>query len=221
MEKTEDSFLEKIKNSVKNLWLEHYNYKPLQLVLLSCIAGSTPFFSILLSQSLPESFADDKEIPTTTVIVESQQGSTVTETIEHYTTLSNGAVKTYTEEPTDYSNQEPQDEEPTDTDINKNNTNNNQYYENDTNLEPQEPLNNNKQNYNNTPQQQSPEKTFTRKTPTPTYNNPTPKENTNLTPNNNTPNNSNNIGENNTNNTNNINNNDNTMNNTDNSTGTY
>lgn len=195
-----DTIFIRLKNSIKKLWVEHYNYKPLQLVILSCIAGSTPFLSIGLSQLLPESFASEKDVPTTTVIMESPEESTVTETVEHYVTMPNGDIKTYTDDPnSSYSNKEPQDEQVDTT--TRNNDNNN------TNNDELTPRKNNDYDYRyeNTP---TPQQNFreypTYHSPEPTLNNKqSPNDNTVRTPQNNIPHNNtnNNTNSNNSNNT--------------------
>lgn len=192
-----DTIFMRLKNSIKKLWVEHYNYKPLQLVILSCIAGSTPFLSIGLSQLLPESFASEKDVPTTTVIMESPEESTVTETVEHYVTMPNGDIKTYTDDPnSSYSNKEPQDEQ-VDTTTQNNNTNNDELA--------QRKNNDYNSRYENTPTPKQNLREYpTYNSPEPTLNNKqSPNDNTVRTPQNNIPHNNtnNNTNSNNSNNT--------------------
>ena len=144
----------------------HSNYTPAQLLTLSCIAGATPFIGIALSNALPSSLADDNS-PSTTVIVDSPQESTVTETVERYRTLPNGDIETYTTTPhTTYTdgNKEPQDE-------NTGKTTNRTPQENDNHVDNRgDYRGGNDNNYHpptqNYPQPQSPHN-----------NNPTPKNN--------------------------------------------
>lgn len=215
------NLFKKVSNSIKTLWIEHYNYKPSQLIILASIAGSTPFLGILLSQSIPLSSADN--VPTTTVLVNPKEESTVTETIDHYITLPNGDVKPYTGDSNSQYPKEPQE----DTTTTKNNYDPD--YTNNKTQEPNYPMNNTPQetyspqenkNNNRTPintEKISPNRSNTR-TPENLDNN-TNNTNDNTNNNNIENNNNNNIPENNTNNPNEpMNNtpNDNTNNNVDN-----
>lgn len=216
------NLFKKVSNSIKTLWIEHYNYKPSQLIILASIAGSTPFLGILLSQSIPLSSADN--VPTTTVLVNPKEESTVTETIDHYITLPNGDVKPYTGDSNSQYPKEPQE----DTTTTKNNYD--PEHTNNKTQEPNYPMNNTPQetyspqeeNKNNNrtpvnPEKISPNRGNTR-TPENLDNN-TNNTNDNTNNNNIENNNNNNIPENNTNNPNEpMNNtpNDNTNNNVDN-----